>query len=77
MESYPRNYPRADISPAQKAKIILSESPKESSEKEKNKEKVYKYLIKDRSPMYPNYSLLGHGFKPFGLNYGAYNYPFY
>ena len=39
MESYPRNYPRADISPAQKAKIILSESPKESSEKEKTKKK--------------------------------------
>ena len=77
MQSYPRNYPEADISPAQKAKIILSESPEESPEKEKNKEKAYKYLVKDRPPIYPNYSLIGYGFKPFGLNYGAYKYPFY
>ena len=77
MQSYPRNYPRAVNSPAQKAKIILSESPEESSEKEKSKEKVYKYLVKARPPMYPNYSLIDYGFKPFGLNYGAYNYPYY
>ena len=37
MQSYPRNYPRTGISPAQKAKIILSESPKKPPEKEKKK----------------------------------------
>ena len=39
MESYPRNYPRADISPAQKANIILSESPKNHRKKKKTKKK--------------------------------------
>ncbi len=77
MQSYPRNYPRTGLSPAQRAKIILSEPPKETPEKDKVKEKVYRYMVKDRSPVYPNYSLLSHGFRPFGLNYGAYNYPFY
>ena len=41
MQSYPRNYPRTGLSPAQRAKIILSEPPKETPEKDKVKEKVY------------------------------------
>ena len=77
MQAYPRNYPGAGLSSAQRAKIILSEPPKESPEKDKDKEKVYPYMVKDRSPIYPNNSLISHGFRPFGLKYGAYNYPYY
>ena len=39
MQSYPRNYPRTGLSPAQRAKIILSEPPKETPEKDKVKKK--------------------------------------
>ena len=37
MQSYPRSYPRTGISPAQKAKIILSESPNKPLEKKKKR----------------------------------------
>ena len=76
MQAYPRSYPRSGISPAQKAKIILSESPNESSEKGKKK-KLITRLEKDWSPLYPNTGLLTHSFRPYGFNYGAYYNPFY
>ena len=77
MQSYPQSYTRTGISPAQKAKIILSESPNKPPEKEKKKKLITRYLVKDWSPIYPNTSLLTHSFRPYGFNYGAYYNPFY